>query len=298
MKITVEHEFAPKRQSVHAALVMDHFGLGFETGRHVIADNVELPIRPGDVVLFTGPSGSCKSSLMRAVASALEKPRGRTPAVLHNRKAPRGRGPSASVVNVDALELGDQILVDGLDLPADETFALLTSCGLGEARLMLRTPAELSDGQRYRYRLSLAVSQSPRWIVADEFTATLDRTLAKVIAFNLAKTARQRGIGLLLATTHDDVDDDLQPDVHVCCRLDGEPELELKAADGIRAKTAEEKTAEEEQTAVANRGFDEDVKKKSSVSPERSNLRPARRATGRISLGGIIAAIAWGSSGE
>ncbi len=66
---------------------------------------------------------------------------------------------------------------------------------------MLRTPAELSDGQRYRFRLALAVARRPRWIVADEFTANLDRTLAQVIAYNLAKVLRRREIGLLAATT-------------------------------------------------------------------------------------------------
>ena len=293
MRISVAYDFLPKTNSTHASMVMDHFGVGFDTGRHIIVENVELPIQPGDVVLFTGASGSGKSSLLRAAAAELpafvpSPPlRGRGPGrggecskqfetPLPN-PLPKGRGDKIKnirvlnkdnhVLNIDALDLGERILVDGLELPAEETFALLTNCGLGEARLMLRSPAELSDGQRYRYRLALAFANRPAWIVADEFTATLDRTLAKVIAFNLGKTARKRNTGLLLATTHDDVAEDLQPDLHVRCRLDGGIDIDRR-----------------------------DSKKKSSASAATSNSRPARNETGRISLGGIIAATTLVSS--
>ena len=58
MNVSVSYEFLPKAPSVHASLVMDHFGVGFDAGRHVIAENLELPICSGDVALFTGASGS------------------------------------------------------------------------------------------------------------------------------------------------------------------------------------------------------------------------------------------------
>ncbi len=199
MQITVAHDFLPKQRSLRASQVMDHFGIGFETGRHVIADGFDLPVRDGDVVCFTGASGSGKSSLMRAVAKQL-----------------------SGVLNVDDLTLPDRILVEAIDLPVEESLPLLSSCGLGEAHLLLRTLAELSDGQRYRFRIALAVSRKPRWIVADEFSATLDRTLANVIAFNVRRIADRTGIGFLLATTHEDIIPDLAPSLHVQCRLDGD----------------------------------------------------------------------------
>ncbi|MBY0457792.1 MAG: GNAT family N-acetyltransferase [Gemmataceae bacterium] len=50
----------------------------------------------------------------------------------------------------------------------------------------------------------------------------LDRTLAKVVAFNVRKLVTRTGIGLLAATAHDDLLGDLDPDVVVRCALGGE----------------------------------------------------------------------------
>lgn len=238
MHLSVAYDFLPKTPSVHASQVMDHFGIGFETGRHVIAEQLELPIQPGNIVAFVGASGSGKSSLLRAAAEQLTE-----------------------VVWTDQLELGERILVEAMPTPFAETMSLLSSCGLGEAQLMLRTPQELSDGQRYRFRLALGLAQQPHWLVADEFTAALDRTLAKVIAFNLRKVASRTSTGFLIATTHTDILDDLQPDVLVRCQLDGQIEVTRR-----------------------------DVKKKTSASPMGYNSPPDRHAIGRTLLGGITAA--------
>ena len=238
MKISVAYDFLPKRPSSHASIVMDHFGIGFETGQHVIADDLDIPVEAGDVVCFTGSSGSGKSSLIQAVAGQME-----------------------NVLDINSLDLGERILVDSLDLPVQKAMQLLSTCGLGEAQLLLRTPQELSDGQRYRFRLALALARAPEWILADEFTATLDRTLAKVIAFNIRRLSNRTNTGFLLATTHEDILDDLQPSLHVGCRLDGR--------------------------LVWSRG---EIKKKVSVSPGSCGSARAPNPTGRTLLGGIIAA--------
>ncbi|WLD14490.1 ATP-binding cassette domain-containing protein [Planctellipticum variicoloris] len=205
MQLTLSHTFPPHRPSCRAALVMDRFGIGPETTRHVIADNLEIPLQPGDIVCFLGPSGSGKSSLLRAAAGQLN-----------------------DTVWLDRLDLGDALVIDGLGLPADAAFELLTRCGLGEPRLMLRTPAELSDGERFRCRLARSAALQPAWLVADEFTAILDRTLAKVVAFNLRRLARRSGFGGLLATTHEDILDDLQPDLLIRGDLTGQPTVERR----------------------------------------------------------------------
>ncbi|TWT49830.1 Sulfate/thiosulfate import ATP-binding protein CysA [Thalassoglobus neptunius] len=188
-------------------MVMDHFGIGFETGHHVIASDLELPIAPGSIVLFTGDSGAGKSSLMRAVRQQLE-------------------ASDETVLDLDELANSEELLVNSFESPLEETLPLLARCGLGESQLMLRTPSELSAGQHYRFKLAQAISQKPDWIVADEFSATLDRELAKVVACNIRRICDQSNIGFLFATTHRDITEDLRPDLHVHCSLDGDIRIE------------------------------------------------------------------------
>jgi ABC-type ATPase with predicted acetyltransferase domain len=231
--ITVRYSFRPARRSLATGQVADLFGLPEQEPPHTVAGNLVLDVRPGDLVLFTGTSGSGKSSLLRAAGRQL------------------------GAVDAFALELPDAPLIDALPGTVDDRLATLAGCGLAEARLVLRTPAELSDGQRYRFRLALALAGRAPFVLADEFTATLDRPLAKVVAFNVRKLVTRTGVGVLAATTHEDTAADLNPDLWVRC------------ADG--GVTVERR----------------DVKKKTSRSHTSCGCRTAPDPTGRTSRGGI-----------
>lgn len=200
--ISIRHAFRPVRRSLATGVVSDLFGLAATEPAHTVADGVDLDIRPGDLVLFTGPSGSGKSSLLRAAGGQL------------------------GAVDAMALDLPDMPLIDALPGTVERGLGLLAACGLSEARLLLRTPAELSDGQRYRFRLAFALASASdsdgRFLIADEFAAYLDRPLARVLAFNLRKLVTRSGVGVLLATTHEDLTTDLRPDLHVRCLGDGD----------------------------------------------------------------------------
>jgi GNAT superfamily N-acetyltransferase len=108
----------------------------------------------------------------------------------------------------------------------EEGLELLSRVGLNDAFLFLRTYNQLSDGQKYRYRIAKLIESGKQWWLMDEFAATLDRDTAKIISFNLQKIARQQGKAVLAATTHGDLLEDLKPSVHVHKRFGKEITVE------------------------------------------------------------------------
>jgi len=195
MKLSCSYDSAAKRPTCNTSYIQDMFGIDFETGPNVIARGVEIDYRPGRIVLFVGPSGSGKSSLLRAADAEL-------PEAVHLAESPGER----------------RALIDTLGPDVRHAAHCLSICGLSEAMLLLRSPGELSDGQRYRYALARCLAGEAKTVVADEWCATLDRVTARVISYNVRRLADARGVGFLLAGTREDIIDDLQPDQIVRCR--------------------------------------------------------------------------------
>jgi len=180
----------------------------------LLTDHVTPPVTPsqlielpgtGQLLLLSGASGSGKSTLLRETIARLES---------------AGR----RVIDLARLPLPDVPVVDCFpDLPLEDALALLGRMGLGEAWTYLRTPAELSDGQRWRLRLAVALhkadrERTPAVLVCDEFAALLDRVTAAVVSHAIRKlVTRQPNLAAVVATSHDDVIIPLSPDRIVRC---------------------------------------------------------------------------------
>ena len=119
------------------------------------------------------------------------------------------------------------------------------------AFLFLRTYSQLSDEQKYRYRIAKLIESGKQWWLMDEFAACLDRDTAKIIAFNLQKIARQQGKAVIAATTHSDLQEDLRHSVLVRKRFGEEIQINYYPNDPaaqcslIREMTIEEGTKED-----------------------------------------------------
>jgi ABC-type ATPase with predicted acetyltransferase domain len=175
--------------------VAEAFGLGIDNfQKHVIYDNLELKIGPRDIVYITGDSGSGKSVLLKKLEKIL----------------------APDTVNIKHVKIDRRKpLIDTVGKTLEEGLALLSLVGLNDAFLFVRRYSQLSDGQRYRYRIAKMIESGKQYWVMDEFCATLDRDTAKIVAFNTQKLARQQGKALLAATTHIDLFRDLKPSVHI-----------------------------------------------------------------------------------
>jgi uncharacterized protein len=129
------------------------------------------------------------------------------------------------VINLRSIPLPDRPVIDLFD---DETFPptlrRLSSVGLAEVWTWLRRPRELSEGQRWRLRLALALSRAPSapkpvLLVCDEFGAVLDRVSARIVGACVRRAVDERAetLSALLATSHDDLTDVLDPELHIDC---------------------------------------------------------------------------------
>jgi len=175
--------------------VAEAFGLGVdEQQKFVIYDNVELKIGPRDIVYITGDSGSGKSVLLKAIKEDLGE---------------------EAIDMADILPESGKPIIETVGETVEEGLELLSRVGLNDAFLFLRKYSQLSDGQKYRYRLAKLVESGKQWWIMDEFCATLDRDTAKIVAFNVQKLARATGRAVIAATTHTDLFDDFSPSVHI-----------------------------------------------------------------------------------
>jgi len=197
--VNISYETAAPEPTERVVKTAEAFGLGLDKWeKFVVYDNVELKIGPKDIVYITGDSGSGKSVLLKALEKDIKNDTNWT------------------CINIDDVKPNlEKPLIETLGRNTEEAIELLSRVGLNDAFLFLRTYEQLSDGQKYRYKIAKMIESKAQFWIMDEFAATLDRDTAKIVAFNLQKFARKQGKAVLAATTHTDLFEDLHPSVHI-----------------------------------------------------------------------------------
>ena len=192
-------------------------------GSTAIVDNVSFTVREGETMGLVGESGCGKSITSLAVMGLLPKTAQVTgsikfdgkelldPATSHSSvKAYEGlRGEQIAMVYQDALsslnpsmKIKDQMQQltkrGGRKTPAE----LLELVKLDPVRTLASYPHELSGGQRQRVLIAMALSRSPKIVVADEPTTALDVTVQKQVVDLLNGLREQLGFAMVFVS-HD-----------------------------------------------------------------------------------------------
>lgn len=195
-------------------LVKHYPSAGGETVRAV--DGVSLKVDGGEMVALYGPSGSGKTTLLLMVATLLAPTSGevliggRDISSLSEREASHFRLSELGFIrqNFDLLPGVSAIDNSVLKLLGEmrwreaqrEVAPLLEQLGLGE-RLHHRSET-LSMGERQRVMIARALSTSPRVLLADEPTGSLDSQRGREVLELLRELCSEREIAVVLVS-HD-----------------------------------------------------------------------------------------------
>lgn len=223
----VDAEQAARIPDEDALLEVHGLRLGYPqgTGTKVVVDNVNLTVRPGEIVGLVGESGSGKSQTAFAVLGLLpaeaEILGGSIDYAQQNlltmnrvqRSALRGSAiayvPQEPMSNLDpSFTVGAQLVeplrvVSRLSRIAarDRALELLTEVGIPDPeRTFASYPHQISGGMAQRVLIAGAIACDPALLIADEPTTALDVTVQAEILDLLRRLRDERGMAVLLVT--------------------------------------------------------------------------------------------------
>jgi peptide/nickel transport system ATP-binding protein len=202
-----------------------HFRLGGLLSRRFLhaVDDVDLAIRPSEIVALVGESGSGKSTIARLIAGVYKptggviKFHGRPIDALRSRSEKLAYGGRVPMVFQDpygslspvyrvshgvlrALKLHRPTLpAAGREQVAVELFESVGLAPGGD--FLFKYPYELSGGQRQRIGFAQALACNPELILADEPVSMLDASVRAQILAVLVELQKRRGLALRSSRT-------------------------------------------------------------------------------------------------
>jgi peptide/nickel transport system ATP-binding protein len=211
-------------------LHVEDLKVSFRTDEGVVqaVDGVSFDVSPGEVVAIVGESGSGKSvsgmTLMgltrspNATIGGIATLRGQDLLGASEADLRKIRGNDIAMIFQDPMsslnpvyrvgrQIVEQIRVHNPDVSRASAMAqaveLMERVGVPRAAERLRSyPHEFSGGMRQRVMIAMALSCSPKLLIADEPTTALDVTIQAQILDELRKLRAETNAGIILVT-HD-----------------------------------------------------------------------------------------------
>lgn len=191
----------------------NHVWKSYDQGKVAVLKGVSVQVRPGEIVALWGSSGSGKSTLLHIlgaldVADAGEvQVCGLNPALEAHRLELRRKHlgfvfqlhnllPDLSVLE----NIQVPALASGVPAPQSRARALELAAAMEIEHRVKHRIQDLSGGERQRVALCRALCMSPKLIIADEPTGSLDEATGERVFALLTSHARKEGSAVLLAT--------------------------------------------------------------------------------------------------
>ncbi|WP_288760703.1 ABC transporter ATP-binding protein [uncultured Veillonella sp.] len=208
--------------AVQELLSVKDVDITYGKGAVTIRD-ISFSVQPGEVLAVVGESGSGKTSIIRALMGCISgdgyisKGRiqfdGTDITSLTNEEWRKYRGSSISMIFQDSGNALDQIMTIGKQM-VEHIHRLTGKCAEAaeeEAKRLLqlvslpsdilhRYPFELSGGQRQRLGIAMAMTVTPKLLLADEPTSALDTTTQAQIVEELLQLAKDNGTAIIVVT--------------------------------------------------------------------------------------------------
>ena len=206
----------------NTTLTLKNINKTFRQGNEIleILKDVNLEIRPKEVVALIGPSGSGKSTLLQ-IAGLLENPT-EGEVYIDGENCTGNSDNVRTALRRDYLGfvyqyhnlLPDFDAAENVIIPQliagvkykearDKAMWLLQRLGLNEREH--HRPAELSGGEQQRVAIARALANTPKLLLADEPTGNLDPNTSDNVFLTLLEVVKETGLSALIATHNIDL---------------------------------------------------------------------------------------------
>jgi len=188
-------------------------------GQRLALDSVSWRMDEGECVVFLGPSGAGKTTVLRLITHEIQPSAGsvtvgtfRTGRLTRSQRALLRR--TLGIIYEDFRLLNDRTVFENVALAvrivgrfADSDVAPRVHQALEEVGLREKQgafPSELSAGEKQRAAIARAIVNRPAVVLADEPTGALEASSAADV-LRLLKTIHEEGAAILLVTTREEV---------------------------------------------------------------------------------------------
>lgn len=196
-------------------------------GKNISVDHIDFHVDEGEVVCIVGESGCGKSVTSLSIMGLLKRDgkvsegevlfEGKNLLSMTEKELDEIRGNRLTMIFQDPLTslnpvftVGSQIMENimaHMELPknqaAQRAVSLLEKVGMPDPEgVMKKYPHTLSGGMRQRVMIAMALSCSPKLLIADEPTTALDVTIQAQIMKLLKELQKETGMSMILIT-HD-----------------------------------------------------------------------------------------------